>query len=57
MCVPKGMEMCPGGGRGGWATLEVARRDKHMRVSRLVESIVVCGVVMNECRGKRWRGK
>jgi len=37
--------------------LEVARKDRHTRVSRLVKGIVVCVVVMDECRGKRWRGK
>ena len=50
MCVPKGMGMCPGGGGGGcmWATLEVARKDRHMRVIMLVEGIVVSVFVLSE---------
>jgi hypothetical protein len=46
MGVPKGMGIYPGGGGGGWATLEVARRDTHMRVIRLVEGMVASVFVL-----------
>jgi hypothetical protein len=40
MCVPKGTGICPGGGGGEWATLVVARMERHMTVIRLVEGMV-----------------
>ena len=55
MCVPKGMGICPGGGCGWWATLEVARRERHMSVMRLVDGIVADVLVSSECRGEIWR--
>jgi hypothetical protein len=46
MGVPKGTGICPGGGGGEWATLEVARTERHTRVIRLVEGMVASVFVL-----------
>jgi hypothetical protein len=46
MGVPKGMAMCPGGGGGEWATLEVARTERHTRAIILVEGMVASVFVL-----------